>query len=305
MLFGKRIAGLMVVALTAAYCGCKPASSPPPTVPAATNQAQIKKFPTRGVIEEVQGTNSSLVVKHEKIPDYMEAMTMTFEVRPAGQMAGLKPGDIISFTLVDAGRDGWIEEVKRVGSTNLPVTPRPETFRQVRNVEPLKVGDLVPDYPFTNELGQAVSLGQYRGQALALTFIFTRCPFPTFCPRMSENLAESYRKLSAMSSGPTNWHLLSLSFDPEFDTPAVLKNYASRYKYDPKRWNFVTGALIEIDALTEQLGLTFFRDPNGIINHNLRTAVIDARGRLHKVYIGNEWKVDDFVADMAAAAGVK
>jgi protein SCO1 len=217
-------------------------------------------------------------------------------------LSGLQPGDEITFRLLVTEKDGWIDQLARVGTTRSEEPPSRETFRRVREVEPLNVGDPMPDYPFTNELGSAISLGQFKGGALGLTFIFTRCPFPTFCPRLSGNFQEAAQKLAAMKG--LDWHLLSISFDPEFDKPEVLKAYARRYDYDPNRWSFATGAMIEIDAITEQLGLVFPRNQTGF-DHNMRTVVIDARGRLQKVFIGNEWKVEDFVAEMVKAGQVK
>jgi hypothetical protein len=138
--------------------------------------------------------------------------------------------------------EGWIENVIRVGRPKIDTLPSVEAFRRVRDVDPLKVGDLMPDYRFTNELGRAVNLKDFKGKALALTFIFTRCPFPEFCPRMSNNFAEAYKRLMTTPNAPTNWHLLSISFDPANDTPAVLKAYAGRYNYDSNHWSFLTGA---------------------------------------------------------------
>jgi protein SCO1 len=182
-------------------------------------------------------------------------------------------------------------------------TKLPPTLRVVRDVEPLKEGDLLPDYTFTNELGHAVNLAQFRGQALAITFIFTRCPFPTFCPAMSRNFAETQEKLIALTNAPANWHLLTLSFDPEYDTPAVLKTYAENFHADPARWSFLTGALIDITAITEQTGVQFWRaNPGEPINHNLRTVVVDTQGRVQKIIANNNWTSDELVAEMVKAA---
>ena len=195
--------------------------------------------------------------------------------------------------------------VSRTGKTKTPAAPAADakpkgTFRRVRDVMPLNIGDALPNYPLTNHLGQAFSLGQFKGQALAITFIFTRCPFPEFCPRMGNHFAEAAKKLAADASGPTNWHLISISFDPEFDTPGIMRGYASRFQAGAERWTFATGAQIEIDAITEQFGMGFSRE-GGSFNHNLRTAVIDANGRVQSILIGNEWKPDELVAEMAKA----
>jgi len=149
-----------------------------------------------------------------------------------------------------------------------------------------------------------IHLADFQGQALAFTFIFTRCPFPNFCPRMSSNFADAYKQLSSAPDAPKNWRLLSISFDPEHDRPEVLKSYAKKYQYETNHWSFATGALIDIDAITEQFGLMFPREGAGF-NHNLRTVVVDAQGKVQKVFIGNEWKVADLVAEIVKAAAAK
>ena len=280
--------------LTLFVAGCKPPQA----------------FEVKGVVQEVTPGSKQVRIAHETIPGYMEAMTMSFDVRDPRELAGLQPGDSVAFRMLVTKDEGWIERVRKLGkATNaVPVMAAvSETFRRVREVDPLNVGDLVPPYHFTNELGQAVSLEGFRGQAMAITFLFTRCPFPTFCPRMTSNFEQAQKKLLAMSGGPTNWHLLTVTFDPQYDTPGVLKSYAANHGYDPRHWNYLTGDLIEITALTEQFGLMFWRpDPKEVtgISHNLRTAVLDTRGRVQRILKENEWQVDDLVAELVKAAQV-
>jgi len=291
------------LALGLVSCGEKASGAKTAATP-APSQTSTQIFSVKGVVKELKPNGKSVVIKHEEVPNYMPAMTMPFEVKNTNELAGLQPGDEVTFRMLVTENDGWIEQITKVGVTNVAEPPPRETFRQVRMVEPLNIGDTMPDYPFTNELGQAIHLGQFKGGALAFTFIYTRCPFPTFCPRMSSNFADAYNKLITTPDAQKNWRLLSVSFDPEHDTPGVLKNYAKRYNYDTNHWSFATGALIEIDAITEQFGLAFPRE--GInFNHNLRTVVVDAQGRVQKVFTGNEWKVDDLVAEMVKAANAK
>jgi protein SCO1/2 len=294
-----------MAALMAAVASCgKRISEQKPLTQAASTNVQI--YSVKGVIKELKPDGKTVKIEHEEIPGYMAAMTMPFEVKDPRELAGLQAGDEVTFRMLVTDTDGWIDQIRKIGATNVAGPKQRETVRRVRIVDPLKIGDPVPNYPFTNEFNQPISLGQFKGEALALTFIFTRCPFPNFCPRMSSNFAEAYKKLSTTPGGPTNWHLLSISFDPEFDTPAVLKNYAKRYHYDTNHWSFATGAWIEIDAITEQFGLEFSRSQTGIgWDHKLRTVVIDAAGKVQKVYAGNEWKVDDLVDEMVKAAKAK
>ena len=312
MLRAKLFFCAAVVLLAGAAISCREntQTAVPARVPViATNQVatNLQTFFVRGVVEELMPDGKTAVVKHEAIPNYMEAMTMPLEVKEPKELAGLQPGDVIFFRMLVTKDDAWIDRVTKIGKAATAAEKPQTTFRRVREVEPLKVGDLMPNYPFTNELGQAVSLQEFKGQAVGFTFIFTRCPFPTFCPRMSENFANAYKQLSARPDGPKNWRLLSISFDPAYDTPATLKAYARRYQYDPQKWSFVTGALIEIDAITEQFGLEYFREAGSSFNfnHKLRTVVVDAQGRVQQVFVGNEWKVDDFVAEMVKATAAQ
>ena len=261
-------------------------------------------YQVKGVIKEVAADRMQARIEHENIPGYMEAMTMMFDVKNSNELANLAPNDQVLFSMIVTENDGWIEKVKKIGTV---VDTNPPPFRVVRDVEPLKVGDLMPDYKFTNELGKAVSLSDFKGKAVALTFLFTRCPFPTFCPRMATNLKEAAKRLKEKSDAPKNWHLLAVTIDPEFDTPAVLKEYGKNYEYDPAKWNFLTGAHIDITAIAEQFGLLYWRpDPKQPVNisHNLRTAVIDANGRVQKILPENKWEPQELADELIKAARV-
>ena len=301
------LTALTVASMVGGLVSCAEKSSGEKPVPEARgSQTSTQIFSVKGVVKELKPDGRTIVIKHEEIPNYMAAMTMPFEARITNELAGLKPGDEVSFRMLVTDQEGWIDQITKTGVTNVDEPPPRETFRRVRFVDPLNIGDAMPDYPFTNELGQAIHLGQFKGQALGLTFIYTRCPLPMFCLRMSSNFADACRKLSTMPDAPKNWQLLSISFDPEHDTPQMLKGYAKRYDYDTNHWSFATGALIDIDAITEQFGLMFPREGAGVtFNHNLRTVVVDAQGRVQKVFTGNEWKVEDFVEEMVKAAAAK
>ena len=175
-------------------------------------------------------------------------------------------------------------------------------MRIVREVEPLAEGDLMPDYQFTNHLGRAVSLSGLRGNAVAITFIFTRCPFPTFCPLMTSNFKSAHELLVKNPVAPTNWHFLEITIDPEFDTPERLRGHATMLKVDSARWSFLTGTLMDVTAISEQFGLQFTREPGGGISHNLRTAVIDATGRVQKIIPENKWTPQELAEELEKAA---
>lgn len=263
--------------------------------------AQAGVYAVTGVVRELRDGGSNVLIRHDAIPGYMVAMTMPFTVRDPREVARVQPGDQVTFRLLVTDDESWIDSVTRVGVAAAAPAFDYEQSRVVRDVEPLELGQLMPDYPFTNEFGAPVTLSDYRGKVVGLTFIFTRCPLPDFCPRMLKNFTAVAEQLAARSAGATNWHLLTMTIDPAFDTVPVLRTHAERYQYNPKRWTFLTGALIDIDAITEQVGLVFRRQtPNALPDHNLRTLLIDSHGRLKKIVVGNTWKPEEFVADMVS-----
>jgi len=264
-----------------------------------TNQV----FEVKGVIKELKPDGKTVQIRHEAITNYMPAMVMPFEAKEPKELVGLKAGDEVKFRMTVTEDDVWIDQIQKltVGNPN-QLPSKAGVFHFSRDLEPLQVGDALPEYHFTNELGQAVSTGQFKGQAVGITFIFTRCPLPNFCPKMTSNFQEVQKKLLGMKGGPTNWQLLTISFDPEFDTPEILKAYAERYKADPKHWNFLTGEITEISTISEQFVQMFWKD-EGALNHNLRTAVIDASGKVQKVFQGNNWTTEEMVAEMIQGMG--
>ncbi len=297
---------MLFAGLACVLAACRRESTPPASTPAsATVNTNREYYQAKGVVQEIKAEARSVVIKHEEVPNYMAAMTMPFDVKSADELRDLQPGDAVSFRIVVAGDDAWIDQIKKLSAApKLSELPQNGQFRVTRDVEPLKVGDLLPNYHFTNQLGQAVSTAQFKGQALAFTFFFIRCPYPTFCPLMSKNFSDTQRKLLALANGPTNWHLLSVSFDPEFDSPEALKSYARPYNCDPKHWDFVTSDLVEITALADQVGENFWHEGPSI-THNLRTVVVDAQGRIQKIIPENKWTSDELVAEIVKAAAAK
>lgn len=263
----------------------------------ALQSTDVQVYAVKGVVQELKADRRTVVIKHEPVPDFMPAMTMPFKARDAGELENVAPGDEVTFTLHVSEQDNWIGEVRKTGKIVPPNAPGSE---RVRIVKPLKMGDAVPDYAFTNELGESIRLEQFRGRVIAMTFIFTRCPVSSFCRRMSANFARASERLKAMKSAP-KWHLLSISFDPEFDTPGTLKEYAERYNYDPQTWSFVTCRPDDLDTITARFGLVVRRN-DADLDHNLRTVVIDPEGKLRKVFIGNEWTPDDLVRAIAMSS---
>lgn len=292
--------------------GCGPAATPqskppaPPIVDAGqTTNTMVRTFEVKGVIRELFPEKLTAKIKHEEIPDYMPAMTMNLRVLEAKELAGLAAEDEINFRLNVTEDEHWIDQLRKVAVEDLgtPLTA-PKNWRLVREVEPLDVGDMMTNYDFTNELGQAVSLKDLHGTAYAFTFIFTRCPLPDFCPRMYSHFQAAQDALLQRPDAPKNWRLFSITMDPEFDTPLVLKSYAARYRYDPAHWSHLMAPLIDITAIGEQFGLEFYK-PDGTIAHNLRTVVVDAAGKVQNIIMGNSWKPEELVEQLVTAAAVK
>jgi protein SCO1/2 len=290
---------LGLVMLSLALAGCKPDA---PTLESHSGAAPgaPRTYEVKGTILSLKPEQSAVVIEHEEIPGYMSAMTMPFFVHDTNELAGLIPGEEVRFKMIITQDDAWIEDIEKTGQAK-NILPPNAGIRIVRDVEPLDIGDVLPDYSLTNEFGQRVQLSQYRGKALVLAFLFTRCPLPMYCPLTTRKLAETQEALLARSTGPTNWHLLAVTVDPEFDTPARLKQFGETYHYKPERWSFATGDLTDITALAEQFGLMFWEE-GGTISHNLRTVVVDADGIIRTNMVGNEWKVETLVAEVVEAA---
>jgi protein SCO1/2 len=306
-----RLLPFVCLLLVVGAVSCEKSPEPAKTTPAATAiHTNQQMFQAKGVVINLKRESKEIEIKHEEIPGYMPAMTMPFDVKSTNELAGIAPGDAVSFRMIVTDTEGWIDQIKKIGiaPTNNPTTNAlagQGKIRIVRDVEPLNVGDAFPEYTFTNQFGQRVSTSQFKGQALAITFIFTRCPFPNFCPFTARNFAAAQQALLERTNAPKNWQLLTISFDPDFDTPPVLKAFGETYKYDPKHWTLATGAIVDIIAIGEQFGLIFQPEQTGTISHNLRTAVIDAAGRVQKIIVGNSWTPDELVDEMVKAAEVR
>jgi protein SCO1/2 len=252
---------------------------------AAAAPAETREFTVKGVVKKVEPDNSRVIIAHEAIPGFMDAMTMPFRVKAPETLRGVQPGDSVSFKLSVTSEQSWIDNVVKIPAINISsatATNSGPTNTAVSNVAPRHHHPLL-DYAFTNELGQPVRLGEFRGQVLAMTFFFSRCPIPDYCPRLMKNFEEASQKLRNIPGAPTNYHFLSVTFDPEFDTPARLKAYAKGYDYDPSHWSFLTGPADKLAELARLSDMTYQRD-GAFFNHDMRTLIIDGDGKLRMVF---------------------
>lgn len=279
----------VLAACALAGCSRGPRSAEPAGPPLAPRQYEV-----RGTVVRLDPAASNVVIQHEEIPGYMRAMTMPFPVRDTNLLAGLQPGDTVQFRLTVTETDGWIEALETIATPRTNRLPLTGPFRLVRDVDPLEPGDRLPAYPLTNQWGRPISTTNFSGRVLVLSFIYTRCPFPTFCPRTMQQLITAWRELARLPDTAERVHFLVVSFDPEHDTPDVLRAYGRSHGAPDEGWTLATGALIEVTALAEQFGLTFWREDGGWA-HNLRTAVIAPDGRIRTILPGNQWTAAELV----------
>jgi protein SCO1 len=273
------------------------------SIPSSNAEATpARTFMAVGVVEEINADGWTITIRHGAVSNYMDAMTMPFKVKDQKELAGVRAGDEVNFQLHVTETESWIDQVTKIGTVPLVKNTKPAAPQSAQlQVAPAK--NQLLDYKFTNELGQAVSLNDFRGQALAITFFYTRCPLPEFCPRLSKNFQAASQKLEAMTNAPANWHFLSISFDTEFDTPEMLKAYGESYQYNPTHWNFLTGPPDKIAELARASGVTY-ESNNGTINHNFRTLIIDASGHLQMIFPTSGDLSDQIVTEIIKAAAV-
>jgi protein SCO1 len=247
-------------------------------------------YQAQGLVRGLPPDHKTIEIEHEDIPGFMPSMTMPFEVRDEKEMAGLQLGDAIAFRLNVTQRDSWIDQVKKINPGELHLPRRAATSAQLETAksERLHEGDAMPDFELRDQDGKPITLRTFQGHPFILTFIFTRCPLPNFCPRMSSNFAE-LQKMIRDSAGPVaEARLLSISFDPEHDTPEVLRQYAEHERADFSIWTFASGTPAAIQRLTKAFSVLVQLE-QGTISHSLTTALIDRDGQITKIWRGNAW----------------
>jgi protein SCO1/2 len=287
----KHFYAALVAAALAASC-----SSQPKNERIYTFQGQVLRVEPDG----------QALIKHGDIKGLMPAMTMTYKMKDPKLLTGVKAGDLIDATLVVVPDNAYVTQLKKTGEAPLDkaATDTADSSSASSGFELLKPGEPVPDGHFVDQDGKKRDFSAFKGSIVAVTFMYTKCPLPTFCPLMDRHFA-SVQKTIKSDSALKNVHLVSVSFDPITDTPPVLTQHARELEADPSRWTFLTGKQDDIDHFAARFGVAITRaaaDPRDI-THNLRTAIVDAGGNLVKVYIGNEWTPSQLLADLKAAEG--
>jgi len=267
-----------------------------------SKQPAGKRYELEGRVVAVDTASRILTVAHGEVAGLMPAMTMPFQVSRNDDWIFDKigPGDHIHAMLV---------MTERAELTDISFTKSSQTEGDGTSLVRIpEAGDTVPDFTFLNQFGKTVRLEQFRGNPLLLTFIYTRCPIPDYCPLMSSHFVEVLRLLRNDPGVFAKTQLLSISIDPERDTPAVLHNYGTGYvaSLDPnfQHWQFATGSPEEVRKAADFFGISCDKS-SGQIVHNLSTALIGADGKIVKVYPGNQWKAAEAARDFAGATGGK
>lgn len=278
----KTTVGMMLVILLTS-CG--------PSKPAGTAQ----RYHLTGTVVTIDRPNSSIVVNADAIPGFMGAMAMPYKVKTPHELDSLSPGDSIAADVVVQGSDYWLEGVRVTQHASTPSPPPTSSLHFPSS------GEEVPNFELINQSSRHISFKQYRGKALLVTFIYTRCPFPDYCPRVSGQFAEVNRQLEADANLAGKTHLLSISFDPAHDTPKVLQAYGFTWAgktFD--HWEFAVPPAAELPQMAGFFGLTYTPD-GGVITHSLSTAVIGPDGKIYSWYHGSDWQASDLVKQAAAA----
>jgi len=268
--------------------------------------ANEKRYPLKGKVVAVDVANHSVTLAHEDIVGYMPAMTMPFKIKDDANLAMVKPGDQITGTLVVDDLSSWVEITAIIegvppDSQNIDVPGEP------------KPGTEVPDFGLVNQDGKRIHLTQYRGKTLVLTFIYTRCPLPDQCTLMSNNFAAIEQALQKDPATYDKTHLLTISFDPDYDTPKVLRSYGAshtgRYSNETfQHWEFASGTKDEVKGIAQFFGLRYFHDTESDeeqVIHSLRTAIIGPDGKVIKLYRGNEWKPEEILGELKTVVAAK
>ena len=262
-----------------------------------------RTYTLTGQVLGVDRDQQKTMIKHDDIKGLMPAMTMMYTVKDGKILDGLKAGDLINATLVIESDNANLTQITKTGEAPLEKPAEPPAAAS-SGFELLKPGEAVPDAHFVDQDGRKRDFSAFKGSIVAITFIYTKCPLPTFCPLMDRHFA-TVQKAIASDPALKKVHLVSVSFDPLTDTPPVLLRHARELKADPARWTFLTGDRDGIDQFGARFGVSVERAQNDQldITHNLRTAIVDADGKLVKVYTGNEWTPTQLLADVRSIAG--
>jgi protein SCO1/2 len=262
---------------------------------ACSRTPEARQYELRGQILAVDRARREVLVDHDDIAGFMPAMTMPYRVEDPALLDGKKPGDLFTATLVVEEARAFLSTLTATGHAPLNTPPAGPL---ITDADLLRDGEVVPDQALVDHTGTARSLASLRGGRVALTFMYTRCPLPDFCPLMDKHFAAVQEGIRA-APDLADVHLVSVTLDPDYDVPAVLERHAKALGAQAGRWHFLTGKPADVLAFAKRFGVTAQSgDPDVGLVHNLRTAIIDPQGRLVTAYSGNMWTPAELLADL-------
>lgn len=271
-----------------AFSSCSRAPEPAPPPNAVSNE---KVFEVRGVVRSIDSDGTGAMIEHEDIPGFMPSMTMPFTVKDPEELKRFSAGDGVVFRFFVGDSDAWIGNLRPIDAATLKL-PESEAKVEAPNVPRLKEGDPLPEFALVDEADRPLTRESLLGKTTVVTFIFTRCPIPNFCPLMSSNFLELQKKLEADPSLAGQVGLLSISFDPE-DTPERLAKYGTNIGADPALWHHASGTKEETRKLTHAFSVYVRAEDGGSFSHGLCTALVTPDGTVAKLWRGNDWSVDE------------
>ncbi len=278
--------------------GCRQAA---PDASSAAAQQGGKRYPVQGKVMGINAASGEVELDAAAIPGYMDAMVMPFKLKDPAVLSELHPGDTLRATLIVSDSGEVLDEIVITGQSK-PVA-KPTT-----NLQPLTPGEAVPDFALLNQSGKTIHLAQYRGRVLLVTFIYTRCPLADYCPRMSRNFAAVDKSLAGDPKLYARTHLLSISFDPKYDTPAVLRSYGGAYtgNYTNEKfehWDFAAPQQNDLAKVLDFFDVAATPEQDKTVTHSLSTIAIGADGKVYKWYPDNDWTPAELVGDAKKALG--
>lgn len=293
----KRIAFTSAVLAAALLAGCH--TSPKPATTSSDTGSAYTTYKLRGKIVAVNNATGELSVANENIPGFMDAMTMPYNVKDPTILSDLHPGDMITADLMVSKRD----ESKMYLDNIVVIAQAKPDYKPTVVYHVPAPGDAVPDFALRNQDGRRIHLDQFHGKQLLITFIYTRCPLPNFCPLVTHNFAILNQRIAADPALSGKAHLLSVSFDPDHDTPARLRAYGAEYigsdaKSAFAHWDFAVPNKEVLHKMAEYFDVGISQDASGNITHTLSTTLIGADGKVEHFYPGNDWTVDQVFADV-------
>jgi protein SCO1/2 len=268
---------------------------------ACAQAPQAKEYSLEGQVLAIHDTDSRVVVKHGDIKGFMPGMTMPFLVKDRALLGAAKPGDFVTATLVVTDGDAWLSRITPTGRHEaLP----PDVVVPRAMEPPVKPGDTVPSVSLVDQADRPFSTADLQRRPWAVTFAYTRCPLPTFCPAIERRFVEA-QKAIASDAALADARLVSVTLDPDYDTPEVLRAHAKTLGADTARWTFTTGPRQDVERFAERFGVVIQRGsgtPEDLV-HSMRTAVVDRESRVVAVLEGAAWNTADLVDALRKAAG--